>query len=157
MWLRYCICKADRQFILTKMPPPMSPPMSQTCREIWSFSSCFPSGKKSSKLAIMQMKAEGSRMRPSRRAHFPVQHMFRAPVLRRLWSPVRRKRSGPERLAVSQRYGRDTWTLGKRRRCLEGEAHLCRHAYIKHDRWPEQRSITNLLSNLCFFPEVGQW
>lgn len=54
----------------------MSPPMSQTWREIWSFSSLSALGKKSSRLAIMQMNAEGSSIRPISRAHFPVQHIF---------------------------------------------------------------------------------
>lgn len=66
----------DPNLLLTKRPPPMSPPMSQTWMEIWSLSSFCPSGKNSSRLAIMQMNAEGSRIRPTRRAHFPVQHML---------------------------------------------------------------------------------
>lgn len=68
------IC-TDHNAVLTKRPPPMSPPMSQTWRVIWSVSRRWPSGKNSSRLEIMQTKAEGSRIRPTRRAHFPVQHM----------------------------------------------------------------------------------
>lgn len=90
----------------------MSPPMSQTCRETSSLSfSCFPSGKKSSMLEIMQMKAEGSKMRPTRRAHFPVQHMLLSPLL---WGEYTLTPS----VSTSQRYESDVWTRGKRRRCL---------------------------------------
>lgn len=60
----------------------MSPPMSQTSVETSAVLPIFfPSGKKSSTLAIMQTKAEGSKMRPTRRAHFPVQHMLLSPLL----------------------------------------------------------------------------
>lgn len=63
------------RLLLTNRPPPMSPPMSHTFKVIWSVSSFVPLGKKSSRLAMMLMKAVGNRMRPVRRAHFPVQHI----------------------------------------------------------------------------------
>lgn len=61
--------------LLTNRPPPMSPPISHTYRVICSLSSFVPLGKKSRRLAMMLMKAVGNRMRPIRRAHFPVQHI----------------------------------------------------------------------------------
>lgn len=63
------------RLLLTNRPPPMRPPMSHTCRVIWSTSSFVQLGKKSSTLAMMLMKAVGNKMRPIRRAHFPMQHI----------------------------------------------------------------------------------
>lgn len=83
------------RLLLTNRPPPMSPPMSHTVKEIWSVSSFVQLGKKSSRLAMMLMKAVGNRMRPVRRAHFPVQHISSFFILRSvfasgfLFSPLR--------------------------------------------------------------------
>lgn len=89
----------------------MSPPMSQACRETsWVPAICFPSGNKSSMLEIIQMKAEGSSMKPTRRAHFPV-HMILSPLLSGEYTLT-------PSVSASQRYGSDVWTRGKRRRCV---------------------------------------
>lgn len=76
------------RLLLTNRPPPMSPAMSHTCKVIWWVSSFVPLGKKSSRLAMMLMKAVGNRMRPVRREHFPVQHISSFFILRSVFASV---------------------------------------------------------------------
>lgn len=142
----------DHNPVLTKRPPPMSPPMSQTWTEIWSVSRRWASGKNSSRLEIMQTKAEGSRIRPTRRAHFPVQHMsfcaFTSLLLLSPWWYFLLSTQGEQGVStklVKPKNKRDEW---------DSSRHT---AKVKQSRWQWQREgereqrPCELTPDLCVF------
>lgn len=151
MWPCYCVCRTIVSLYSQRGPLQWAPPWARPPQGSDHFPVVSHPGRRAAHWRSCRWRPKAAKWGPPGGNISLCSTCSGVLVSRRLWSPVRRTRSGPERLAASQRYGNDTWTLGKRRRCVEGEAHLCWHAHIKHDWWPEQRSITNLLSNLCFF------